>query len=386
MATPAQPPGTGSPTKDGQAPAAGQPAPQKKKFHNGWTHEIEKLMAQWSDHAKCYAWMHEKTERICKKKDYAFMFPVIILSTVTGAANFALDSVIKDPEQKTYAQMGLGGLSIVTGIISTIANRLGYANSMEAHRMASQRWGKFERQITVELALHPNERADCMYFLKTCRTELDRLLEQRPTDVPIPVIDAARKEFEVFPVSHKPKELGGIETTRIFVDTKGRLGVIAKEAAIMIAQKKGILKQITLDDLEPRISRVLEHVAIPALKEDLAREIKKAAREAATAAVERGAPVGGAAAGVGISSVTLIARQAAERAQEMEKLAKTGVVAAMRRQMGESSAAAPAPKKVELPGMVIAEPEQVTIEVDSEEEESEEEEDDELMAPSDDKH
>ncbi len=244
--------------------------------------------------------------------------------------------------------------------------------------MAAQRWGKYERQITVELALHPNERTECMYFLKTCRTELDRLLEQRPTDVPLPVIEAARAEFASFPVSHKPKELGGIETTHIFVDTNSRLREIAKESAILIAQKKGILKQITLDDLEPRISRVLEHVAIPALKEDLAREIKKAAREAAAAAVDRTTPAGAVAAGTGIPSVGLIARQAAERAQEMEKLAKSGVVAAMRRQM--DLAAAPAPKKVELPGMVIAEPEQVTIEVDSEEESEDEEE---LVAPSD---
>jgi hypothetical protein len=366
MSSPTQAQAT-SPPKEGATPGV-PPAGQKKKFHNGWTREIEKLMAQWSDHAKCYAYMHEKTERICKRKDYAFMFPVIILSTVTGAANFALDSVIKDPEQKTYAQMGLGGLSIVTGIISTIANRLGYANSMEAHRMAAQRWGKFERQITVELALHPNERADCMYFLKACRTELDRLLEQRPTDVPLPVVAEARKEFENFPVSHKPKELGGIETTRIFVDTNSRLREIAKESAILIAQKKGVLKQIVLDDLEPRISRVLEFEAIPALKEELSREIKKAAREAASAAVDKTMPGGPAPAGLGLGSV--IARQAAERAVEMEQLSKTGVVSAMRRQL----VAAPEPPKktVELPG-AIAFPEEVLIHVEDEDSDSDKE-------------
>ena len=102
-------------------------------------------------------------------------------------------------------------------------------------------WGKFQRLIAIELSLHPNERTDCMHFLKTCRTELDRLIEQSPT-IPDKVIQDCKKEFAHYPKVRKPEIVGDIDTTSIFVDTNSRLREIAKDAAITIQQKKGILK------------------------------------------------------------------------------------------------------------------------------------------------
>ena len=53
-----------SPSKRDPTAPVPIPAPAKKKFNNGWTREIETLMAEWADKAVCYRWMHEKTERI----------------------------------------------------------------------------------------------------------------------------------------------------------------------------------------------------------------------------------------------------------------------------------------------------------------------------------
>jgi len=305
-----------------------EPAPTevpltKKKFHNGWTKEIEVLMAEWADKAICYRWMHEKTERIFHTKDLGYMFPVIILSTVTGAANFALNSVLSDPTEKTYAQLGLGGLSIATGIISTIANRLAYASGSEAHKSASVLWGKFQRLIAIELSLHPNERNDCMHFLKTCRSELDRLIEQSPT-IPSDVIAACAEAFKEFPKVRKPEIVGDIDTTHIFMDTNSRLKEMAKEAAITIAQKKGVLKQIVLDDLEPRIARIIESSTLPALREEFRRNMRYTTVPAHTESKEPAA-------------------QAAERAEEVKKLADSGVVKEMRKKLADMSMRHPLP-------------------------------------------
>lgn len=35
-----------------------------KKFMNGWTKEQEVLMAEWSDIAACYRWLHDKAEKV----------------------------------------------------------------------------------------------------------------------------------------------------------------------------------------------------------------------------------------------------------------------------------------------------------------------------------
>ena len=327
----------GSPTKDTPASTAqpgvpGQQPPPKKKFQNGWSREVEHLMAEWADKAICYRWMHEKTERIYSSKDMAYMFPVIILSTVTGAANFALDSVLTDPDQKKYAQLGLGGLSIATGIISTIANRLGYASKSEAHHNAGLLWGKFQRLIAIELSIHPNERSDCMHFLKTCRAELDRLIEQAPT-IPDNVIDACRREFAQYPKVRKPEIVGDINTTNVFVDTNSRLKEMAKEAAITIAQKKGVLKQIVLDDLEPRISRVIEHSTLPAIRDELKQELRVAVAEA-------------------IASGALPPRTDADHF-DVEQVAMNGVVTDMRRKLVEASKKYDVTDATTMPGQIV---------------------------------
>lgn len=171
--------------------------PQVKRFLNGWTKELEVLFADWGDRAACYRWMHEKTGRMYHTRDQSLMFPVIILSTIAGAANFAMNSISQNPAIQNYVQLGLGGLSIATGILTTIANRLGYASASEAHRGASISWGKFNRLIVIELALHPDERMDAFAFMKMFRIELDRLIEQSPS-IPELIIRRFIYEFKEF--------------------------------------------------------------------------------------------------------------------------------------------------------------------------------------------
>ena len=303
----------------------------KKKFQNGWTREIENLMAEWADKAVCYRWMHERTEHVFSRKDMGFMFPVIILSTVTGAANFAMESVMTDPEHKKYAQLCLGGLSIATGIISTIANRLGYASASESHKGAAILWGKFQRLIAIELSLHPDERSDCMHFLKQCRGELDRLIEQSPT-IPTSIIELCKREFKQYPKVKKPEIIGDIDTTHIFVDKGGRLKKLAEEATLAIQRKKGVLKQMVLDDLESRISDVIEHSTLPAIKEELRRDLQQAAEKATREAIAA-VVAGRVTAASATAGTNKVAPSAAERAKEMAKIAKSGLVSEMRNKL-----------------------------------------------------
>ena len=286
-----------------------------KKFQNGWTREVERLMAEWADKAVCYRWMHEKTERVFHTKDLAFMFPVIILSTVTGAANFALNSVITDPTEKNYAQLGLGALSIMTGIISTIANRLAYGSGSEAHKGAAISWGKFQRLIGIELSLHPDERSECMFFLKLCRTELDRLIESSPT-IPDSVIAACRLEFAGYPKVRKPESVGDIDTTAIFDDKGARLKKLASEAALTIQQKKGILKQLVLDDLSSIVGPLVT------------AELKKSK-------------------GPGAEQKSFVQKHIIERAQEVKELNLSAVVSEMKKKLAASNeSVGPAPSGI----------------------------------------
>jgi hypothetical protein len=230
-----------------------------KKFLNGWTKEQEALMAEWSDKAGCYRWLHDRCEKKYSKLNMGITIPVIILSTLTGTANFALDGFIpaNNQDMKKYAQAGIGAVSIFAGILTTLGNFLRYAQGSESHRVAGIAWGKFQRQIAVELAIHPNERIDSMDFLKICRAELDRLIEQSPP-IPDDIIKEFLYEFKDKKDIKKPEIVGGMEHTHVFEDRGQRLKMVTGEMAINLMHKKKILRDSIVPDLEKMITTAVE--------------------------------------------------------------------------------------------------------------------------------
>ena len=155
-----------------------------------WTREQEQLLAEWSEKASGYRWLHSRCEKNYRYRNYTFTIPVIILSTLTGTANFAMDSFVPE-ENKQMAMACVGGVNIFAGILSTLQNFLRYAELMEGHRLALVSWSKFGRDIAVELALEPKMRKPAFDFLTICRAEFDRLIEQSPS-----IDDEVTKKFK----------------------------------------------------------------------------------------------------------------------------------------------------------------------------------------------
>jgi hypothetical protein len=239
-----------------EEPVAETPAePKVKRFNNGWTKELENLIGDWSDRAQCYRWMHDKTARAFGSYNQYMMIPVIILSTLTGTANFGMDSFFTDPGTKKIATLGVGGVSILTGIISTLANFLRYAQGSEAHAGAAISWAKFSRLISIELALHPNERMEAFAFLKMFRIELDRLIEQSPP-IPDETVRKFKIEFRAYTDIKRPDITGYIEHTTAFNNNHERMKQLAVEATLTLMHKKHLLKELVLNDLDSRIREI----------------------------------------------------------------------------------------------------------------------------------
>ena len=232
---------------------------KKFKFNNGWTEELEKLASDWADRAQCYRWMHDKSHKTLALYYQYMMIPVIILSTLSGTANFGLDTIFPDPtsQNKKYATLGIGSIGILTGIITTLANFFRYAQLSEAHSGAAIAWAKFSRLLIIELSLHPIERSDAFTFLKMFRVELDRLIEQSPV-IPEFIIKRFNKEFDTKIDIKRPEITGAIEHTQVFDNRNERLKQVATEAAIAIAQKKKILRDLVLTDIDKRIHQIVD--------------------------------------------------------------------------------------------------------------------------------
>ena len=147
-----------------------------------WHAQQEDILKEWSEQAGCYRWMHERAFQVYKKQNMGFSIPVIVISTITGTANFAQGSF---PESvKGWAPLIIGTLNLAAGLITTIAQFLRVSELLEGHRAASIAYSKLSRNIAVELSLPSDERSMTgIEYIKQCRSDIDRLIEQSP---PIP--------------------------------------------------------------------------------------------------------------------------------------------------------------------------------------------------------
>ena len=190
--------------------------PGKQSVSNQrWTREQEELLASWSERASGYRWLHSRSEKLYRCRNYTFTIPVIILSTLTGTANFAMDSFVPE-ENKQLAMACVGGVNIFAGVLSTLQNFLRYAELMESHRVAEVSWSKLSRDIAVELTLEPTMRKPAFDFLNVCRAEYDRLIEQSPS-IDDDIIKRYKNEFnKLSPDFSHPHVCNGLHKCRIF--------------------------------------------------------------------------------------------------------------------------------------------------------------------------
>lgn len=166
---------------------------------SNWKKESELLLKEWADKAQCFRWLHTRAQQKYRIINAWFTIPVIILSTLTGTANFAQEKV--SPDYRGLMIIIIGSLNIIAGIISTIAQYLKVAEINEGHRIASFSWGKFHRKLKVELSSSPDDRSNPLQLIKDTREEYDRLIEISP-----PIPDKIIKKFMEQIVSKKIKE------------------------------------------------------------------------------------------------------------------------------------------------------------------------------------
>lgn len=157
-----------------------------------WTPEHEQILIEWADKAMCYRWLHSKANAMFSNLNTWYTIPVIVISTLTGTANFAQERV--PIQYQNLFVMVVGGFNILAGIITTIQQFLKITQLNEAHRVSSIAWDKFYRNIKIELAKHPEERIDVRQMIKMSKEEFDRLMETSPT-IPEKIVQQFKDNF-----------------------------------------------------------------------------------------------------------------------------------------------------------------------------------------------
>jgi len=159
-----------------------------------WHGQQENILKKWSEIGSSYRFMHDRAFIHYETQNFRFALPVIVISTVTGTANFAQGAF---PESwQSYVPLFAGFLNLSAGLITTIAQFLRVSELLEGHRAASIAYSKFSRNISVELSLPVDERS-CggREFIANRRMELDRLIEQSP-NIPLHIVKLFGKKFQ----------------------------------------------------------------------------------------------------------------------------------------------------------------------------------------------
>ena len=198
-------------------------------YNAEWNEQHEKILVEWADKAICYRWLHSKSRIKYNTKNTWFTIPVIIMSTLTGTANFAIDRIPE--EYKGWYTVGVGSINIFAGILTTIQQFLKISELNEAHRSSSISWDKFYRNIKLELAKSREERMPAFQMLKMSKEEFDRLMETSPP-ITESIITRFNKTFSgssnklgreltekqlAFQSMYKPEICDTLETTANFV-------------------------------------------------------------------------------------------------------------------------------------------------------------------------
>jgi hypothetical protein len=186
---------------------------KKKQKREYWKAEEEIIIQQWADKAQCYQWMHARCREIYQNKNAWYTIPVIIISTITGTANFAQDRF--SDNVKEYVVMGIGSMSIIAGIITTIYQFLKISELNEGHRAASISWGKFYNNLKTIGLRHPLDRHSPNETIKIYQDEYDRLLEISPSILPI-ILKKFNNQFKKNDDLIKPSIGNTLDPTPVF--------------------------------------------------------------------------------------------------------------------------------------------------------------------------
>ena len=142
-----------------------------------WHKSNEVFFKSLGDEAQLQALCHMKSHEEFSKRSRKYQLPIIILSVMCGSGNFVSTSF---PENQDTIILGVGVLSIITSIVSSIAQYLKLAEKSEAHRIAYVSWEKFYNNIRFQLSKRREEREELTNYMSSVTNEYQRLQEISP--------------------------------------------------------------------------------------------------------------------------------------------------------------------------------------------------------------
>lgn len=181
---------------------------------NGWDESLENIMCELGDEAQINAYLHKKAHEHYTNKNLKYQLPIIILSAVSGTGNF-ISSYF--PTYSEIIILSIGGVSIITSIISSVAQFLKVSQLSESHRISYLSWEKFHSTIKFELNKRRKRREKIRDFLSLIIPEYQRLKELS-ANIPKSISDSLKRNKKGMKDMIVPYMLNGFHPVRPYIE------------------------------------------------------------------------------------------------------------------------------------------------------------------------
>ena len=155
-----------------------------------WDDSIESVLAELGDEAQINAYLHKMANVYFTNKNIKFQLPIIILSALSGTGNFISNNF---PDYQQIIILAIGGISIFTSIISSVAQFLKVSQLSENHRISYLAWEKFYSTIKFQIRQRRESRDNLRDFISIVIPEYQRLKEIS-ADIPKHICEKVKKK------------------------------------------------------------------------------------------------------------------------------------------------------------------------------------------------
>ena len=143
-----------------------------------WNDALEKLLCEEAEKCSGLAWLHTKSELFYTGRNNLLQIPIIVLSTITGAASVGSSTLF--PGRADVSSVVLGGVSILVSVLGMLSSHYSFSKRAEGHKLGSIQYAQIHRTINIEMSLPRDQRMHPKQLLRFIKDDLKRLMENIP--------------------------------------------------------------------------------------------------------------------------------------------------------------------------------------------------------------
>jgi hypothetical protein len=179
-----------------------------------WSPQIDKMLADWCDEAKCFEWMHSESYSRYSRRATVMTIGSNITISLTGIANLVLGVTVSDA---TTTSMIFGCVSIGIGVVNMIQQQFGWTTLANNYKVSAKRWSEISRKVQEQLVIPPTARKDCATFLKYIKQDMT-LASEHNSNIPKDIRINCFEKFKSIPNFNVPDICGQIEHTAVYIE------------------------------------------------------------------------------------------------------------------------------------------------------------------------